>query len=144
MIPTDEAEAGRVPRHRRRSRRRIQILKETINVVNLTRNARLAHNVELAGNGRNRRKGLLGRASLADGEGLWIIPCEAVHTFCMRFAIDLIYLDRQHKVVKTRSYVHPWRLSACLRAHSVLEVAAGVIGKTGTQPGDHLSLEFLN
>jgi len=121
----------------------LQTLSETIKVVNLTRNTGLAHHVELAGDGRERRKGLLGRASLADGEGLWIVPCEAVHTFCMRFAIDLIYLDRHHKVLKTRSHVHPWRLSACLRDHSVLEVAAGVVGKTGTQPGDRLSLEFL-
>ena len=88
---------------------------------------KMADLVRLAGDGRNRRKGLLGRECLGSGEGLWIVPCEAVHTFWMRFPIDLIYLDRKHRVVKTRSNVGPWRLSGCLRAHSVLELAAGSI-----------------
>jgi uncharacterized membrane protein (UPF0127 family) len=113
-------------------------------VLNLTRNTQLANNAQLAGNGRNRRKGLLGRESLPEGEGLWIIPCEAVHTFWMRFPIDLVYLDRRHRVVKTRSHVRPWRLSACLRAHSVLELPAGTILQTETMPGDALILERSN
>lgn len=113
----------------------------TIKVVNLTRGTQVAHLVQLAGDGRNRRKGLLGRQGLADGEGLWIVPCEAVHTFCMQFPIDLIYLDRHHRVVKISNYVPPWRLSGCLRAHSVLKLAAGVILKTQTKPGDQLRLE---
>ena len=113
----------------------------TLKVINITRQTQLASRVELAGHGNSRRKGLLGRDGLAAGEGLWIVPCEAVHTFWMRFAIDLIYLDRKQRVVKTRSNVPPWRLSACLRAHSVVELAAGVIRETQTMPGDQLSLE---
>ena len=112
-----------------------------IRVLNLTRNTQLAQNAQLAGNGRNRRKGLLGRESLPDGEGLWIVPCEAVHTFWMRFPIDLVYLDRRHQVVKIRANVRPWRLSGCLRAHSVLELPVGTIHQTQTMPGDLLSLE---
>src|SRR5215469_14869325 len=119
-------------------------MEDTLKVFNLTRSTTLSHSVQVAGNGRNRRKGLLGRESLLDGEGLWIVPCEAVHTFAMRFAIDLVYLDRHHRVVKTRSNVRPWRISGALRAHSVLELAAGVIEQTQTAPGDHLRLEFLN
>jgi uncharacterized protein len=113
-------------------------------VLNLTRNTQLASNAQLAGNGRNRRKGLLGRESLPEGEGLWIIPSEAVHTFGMRFPIDLVYLDRRHRVVKTRSHVRPWRLSGSLRAHSVLELPAGTILQTETMPGDALTLERTN
>src|SRR3954452_8284048 len=116
----------------------------TLKVLNLTRSTTLGHSVQVAGDGRNRRKGLLGRDSLCKGEGLWIVPCEAVHTFAMRFAIDLVYLDRRHRVVKTRSNVRPWRISASLRAHSVLELAVGVIQQTRTVPGDHLQMEFLN
>lgn len=112
----------------------------TIKILNLTRNTQLAHSVELAGDRSHRRKGLLGRKSLPDGEGLWIVPCEAVHTFFMRFPIDLIYLDRGHRVVKTRTNVGPWRLSGCLRAHSVLELPAGTIHGTYTMPGDILDL----
>ena len=111
-----------------------------VTVLNLTRQAEIANRVRLAGNGRNRRKGLLGCNALGAGEGLWIVPCEAVHTFWMRFPIDLVYLDRKHRVVKIRTNVRPWRLSACLRAHSVIEFAAGTVSRTQTLCGDSLSL----
>ena len=114
-----------------------------IAVRNVTRTAELANRVQLAGDGANRRKGLLGRESLAPGEGLWIVPCEAVHTFGMRFPIDLIYLDRKHRIVKTRSNVGPWRLSACLRAHSVIELAAGTVHSTRTAAGDIVQIETV-
>jgi hypothetical protein len=58
----------------------------------------------------------------------------------MKFPIDLVYLDRKKKVKKVRSDVPPWRLSACLSAHSVLELASGTIRRTQTRPGD--TLEF--
>ena len=47
---------------------------------------------------------------------------ESVHTFGMRFPIDLVYVDRKHRVRKVRSGVRPWRMSACLTAHSVIEL----------------------
>lgn len=109
-------------------------------VSNLTRQTELANCVALADTGESRRKGLLGRERLSAGEGLWLVPCEAVHTFGMRFSIDLIYLDRQHRIRKVRSDVRPWRLSTCLSAHSVLELASGRIRETRTQYGD--TLEF--
>jgi uncharacterized membrane protein (UPF0127 family) len=111
-----------------------------LKISNLTRKVVLAHRVEIADHGGTRRKGLLGRNRLPVGEGLWIVPCESVHTFGMKFPIDLVYLDRSKKVRKTRSAVPPWRLSACLSAHSVVELASGTIQMTQTQPGD--TLEF--
>jgi uncharacterized membrane protein (UPF0127 family) len=109
-----------------------------LRVSNLTRHTLLASSAELADRGEKRRKGLLGRERLLPGEGLWILPCEAVHTFGMRFPIDLVYLDRHHRIKKVRSNVPPWRLSACLAAHSVLELASGTIRDTQTKPGDRL------
>ena len=109
-----------------------------LKISNLTREVVVAHRVEVADHGATRRKGLLGRNGLATGEGLWIVPCESVHTFGMKFPIDLIYLDRDKKVKKVRSSVPPWRLSACLSAHSVLEFASGTIHRTQTRPGDRL------
>lgn len=114
----------------------------TMRVSNLTRQTHLGDRVQIAGNGRDRRKGLLGREGLDNGEGLWIVPCEAVHTFGMRFAIDLVYLDRKRRVIKTRSQVRPWRVSACLRAHSVIELAAGTIRKTRTMRGDTIVFNY--
>jgi uncharacterized protein len=108
--------------------------------VNLTRGTVLATQLELAGTGESRRKGLLGRESLLPGEGLWIAPCESVHTFFMRFAIDLVYLDRKHRVKKVRDGVGPWRLSACFSAHSVLELPAGTIRSSRTECGDTVEI----
>lgn len=107
-------------------------------VSNTTRQTTLANYAEVADRGQKRRKGLLGRTRLSPGEGMWILPCEAVHTFGMRFPIDLVYLDRNLRVKKTRSRVPPWRLSACLSARSVLELPAGTIRDTQTKPGDRL------
>jgi hypothetical protein len=109
-----------------------------LKIWNLTRETVLAHSVEVADHGAARRKGLLGRDGLPAGEGIWIVPCESVHTFAMRFPIDLIYLDRHKKVKKVRTGVAPWRMSACLSAHSVLEFASGTVEPTGTRPGDQL------
>jgi hypothetical protein len=110
-----------------------------LRVVNPSRGGSvLATHLEVAGSGSTRRKGLLGRDGLAQGEGLWIVPCESVHTFFMRFPIDLIYLDRENRVRKVRNAVGAWRLSACFSAHSVLELPAGVIRATATQRGDVL------
>jgi len=108
--------------------------------VNLTRGTVLATRLELAADGASRRKGLLGRQGLLPGEGLWIRPCESVHTFFMRFAIDLVYLDRKHTVRKVKSAVGPWRVSACFSAHSVLELPAGTIERSRTEPGDTVEI----
>jgi hypothetical protein len=103
---------------------------------NRTRGTMLALGLEAAHTGQSRRKGLLGRECLRPGEGLWIAPCESVHTFFMKFPIDLVYLDRQHRVKKVRDSVGPWRISACLAARSVLELPAGTVRATQTEQGD--------
>lgn len=107
-------------------------------VVNRTRQTEIGARIAVADHGARRRKGLLGRNGLDEGEGLWIVPCEAVHTFGMRFAIDLVYLDRGKRVVKVRHSVGPSRMSASLRAHSILELRPGTVAATGTKPGDRL------
>lgn len=109
-----------------------------LRVANLTRGTVVATSLEVADTSPKRTKGLLGRKGLAPGGGLWITPCESVHTFFMQFPIDLVYLDRKNRVRKTRAAVLPWRLSACLSAHSILELPAGTIQETRTQPGDEL------
>jgi len=118
--------------------------KVRMKVSNLTRQTVLADRLEIADEGANRRKGLLGRDGLAQGEGLWIKPCEAVHTFGMRFAIDLVYLDRSNRIRKVKSNVGPWRMSACLSARSVIELPAGTVEATQTQPGDALEFTEAN
>lgn len=114
-----------------------------IRVWNQSRATELAARATLADDSRTRRTGLLKHARLEPGQGLWITPCEAVHTFWMKFAIDVVFLDRRKRVRKVRAAVPPWRISACLTAHSVLELPAGTAAASGTQPGDQLAFEPL-
>ena len=113
-------------------------------VRNETRGCVIADTIEIADTSAKRCKGLLGRGGLPEGHALWIIPCESVHTWFMRFPIDVVYLDRKHRVRKACKAVPPWRVSMCFFAHSVLELPAGIIDKTRTQRGDQLSVSPLN
>jgi hypothetical protein len=114
---------------------------EQLRIVNRTRQTGIGDRIEVADRGERRRKGLLGRTGLAPGEGLWIVPCEAVHTFGMKFAIDLIFLDRKWRVVKVRHAVRSGRISGSLRAHSVVELPAGTVRASLTETGDQLDFE---
>jgi uncharacterized protein len=111
---------------------------DRLKIQNLTRHTEVASCAEIADTPSTRNKGLLGRTGLPAGGGLWIVPCSSVHTFFMKFPIDLIYINRRKRVKKVRSGVAPWRLSACLSAHSILELPAGTIHSTQTQRGDQL------
>jgi len=112
-----------------------------IRVRNRDRGTILAEAADVADTSAKRKTGLLKHQSLAPGTGLWISPCEAVHSFFMKFAIDVVYLDKKKKVRKVRRNLAPWRLSACVTAHSVLELPVGVIDASRTERGDQLDFE---
>jgi uncharacterized membrane protein (UPF0127 family) len=116
---------------------------DRLRVMNVTRGTELAEKVEVAKSGGRRSKGLLGRKGLEPGEGLWIVPCEAIHTFFMQFDIDLIYLDRKLRIKKVASGVPPWRMSACLSAYSVLELPSGAVHESQSRPGDMVEFSPL-
>lgn len=109
-------------------------------VENRTRAVLLGDAIEVADTSSKRRTGLLKHAGLARGQGIWIVPCEAVHTFGMKFSIDVLFLNKKRKVLKIREDMGRRGIALCLRAHSVLELPAGTIAATGTQPGDELEL----
>lgn len=110
-------------------------------VRNLTRGTILADRATAAATSRERRTGLLRHESLVEGEGLWIAPCEAIHTFGMKFSIDVVFLDRSRRIVKIREALPARRIAVCLRAHSVLELPAGTVRRTATAVGDQLAFE---
>ena len=113
-------------------------------VRNRTRGATVAEFVRLADTPRARRVGLLKRDRLEPGEGLWIYPTQAIHTFGMRFPIDVIFLDRNLRVKRIYRNLVPFRLTALVwGAQSVLEVAAGCTISTGTAVGDELQFSRL-
>lgn len=89
----------------------------------------------------SRLVGLLGKSCLDDGAGLLIRPSSGVHTMWMRFAIDVVALDKEMRVLKTWQRLPPWRLTPVnFKTHSVLELAPGQVGHLNIEPGDQLAL----
>ena len=86
----------------------------------------------------SRRQGLLGRDALAPGSALIIAPSNAVHTFFMRFAIDIAFVRRDGRVIKVRSAVGPRRVATSLRAFAVIELPAGALAQSETKRDDTL------
>lgn len=86
--------------------------------------------------------GLMFRKSLPEKEGLWIIPCNSIHMFFMRFSIDAVFLDQQCKIIKLAEHVPTWTIIPPVRnAYSTLELPAGAIKKYRLQVGDILVLD---
>ena len=88
-----------------------------------------------------RARGLLGRNGLEPGEGMLIDRAGSVHMFFMRFPIDVVFLDRDRKVVGVRHRLRPWRVAGARRAVAALELPAGAAAAAGIQDGDVLVLE---
>lgn len=110
-------------------------------VINAASNITLANQVEMAEGLLARMKGLLGRKALGAGAGMCIKPCTGIHTFGMKFPIDVIFLDTDNKVLAVHGNLRPNHMTPVrLDAASVLELPAGVIESTSTAVGD--TLEF--
>ena len=88
-----------------------------------------------------RMKGLLGRKQLSPGEGLLLRPASAIHTFFMRFSIDVVFLDRNLQVLAVAPSVKPWRAVARRGARAVLELPQDECQRRRIRPGDRLRVE---
>jgi uncharacterized protein len=110
---------------------------------NRTRTTYLATELAIASSHWSRLRGLMATTSsdFRPGQGLWIVPCHGVHTFAMRFPIDVVYLDRDKSVVHLEKELKPWRVAAIrVRAASVLELPAGTVHDSGTVLGDQVDI----
>jgi uncharacterized membrane protein (UPF0127 family) len=102
----------------------------------------VARRVQWAGTSAERRRGLLGRDSLDPDAGIYIVPCQWIHMFRMRFPIDAAFLDSEGRVLALHHDLRPNRLSRIvLRAEGVLELAAGRLRATDTRVGDVIELQ---
>jgi uncharacterized membrane protein (UPF0127 family) len=111
-------------------------------VYNKTRETFLAFRVAVADSILSRLVGLLGRRSLPQDSGVWIVPSNAVHTIGMLFSFDLVLIDKNFKVVGLRELVRPFTITwPNHRAESVLELPAHSIFRSRTQIGDQLLIE---
>lgn len=106
---------------------------------NQARTILLGDDIEVADSSLHRAWGLLGRTALQAGGGLWIKPSSGVHTFGMRFPIDVVGLDKAYRVVRLWHDLQPWRITSISTAvRSVVELPAGAIARSGLLVGDTL------
>lgn len=116
---------------------------EALRIYNRARERYLASEGRTARSFWARLRGLLGCPPLRSGQGLWIAPCNWIHTLGMGFSIDVLYLDREGQVLRVTSGMHPNRIGPLVwRANSVVELPAGTIEGTGTRVGDWVEITW--
>jgi uncharacterized protein len=119
----------------------IRMGKPGFSAFNLTREKILADSLDVADTFVKSLLGLIGKSPLTEGQGLWIKPCQSIHTFWMRFPIDVMFLDKDGKVVHLIDCMKPFRVSKHVtKARSVLELPAHTIGHSRTQLGDCIEI----
>jgi uncharacterized membrane protein (UPF0127 family) len=107
-------------------------------IANLRNGRIVADQLMTAFDSASRRKGLLKRDSFPEGSALIIAPSNAIHTFFMRFAIDVAFVTKDGRVLKTRTAMPARRIAASLRAFAVVELPAGALARSDLKPGDQL------
>ena len=110
---------------------------------NRTRRVYLATQLSIAATHWTRLRGLMctEAGSFHAGRGLWIVPSRGVHTFAMRFPIDVVYLDEEKTVVHLEQDLKPWRVAALrMQAASVIELPRNILHTTGTSIGDEIEI----
>lgn len=107
-------------------------------------------NIELVGNLMvadsifARMKGLLGRNSLPEASGIWLKPCKGVHTFGMKFTIDVVFLSTDHRVVAVYNNLPPNRITRIYsKAATVIELPATTAASKGLLTGDIIDITDL-
>jgi len=109
-------------------------------LINRRTGACVADDVQAALDSASRKKGLLGKDQMAPGSALVIAPTGAIHTWFMRFDIDVAFVARDGRVIKLRHRMKPWRIFGALRAFAVVELPAGALSKSGIQTGDFVDV----
>jgi uncharacterized membrane protein (UPF0127 family) len=113
-----------------------------LRAVNVTRDTMVAERLDWAGTSGERRRGLLGRDQFPVGAGLYLAPCQWVHMFGMRFAIDVAFLARDGRVLAVHHGLKPGAISKLVwRADGALELPAGTLTRTGTGVGDVIAFQ---
>ena len=105
---------------------------------NKTKDQVIANQVLLADTFWKRLKGLLGTSSLPHGHGLLIKPCNSVHTFGMAYPIDVLFVDRNHRIIKIVEQMKSGKASMALSSSYVVELPAGTARQTACSIGDVL------
>jgi len=107
---------------------------------NVRTGAVLARRLEVAFDSETRRRGLLGRQGLPAGSAMIIAPCSSIHTFFMRFPIDVVFVGRDGRVVKVYHELPAWRVGFGWKGFAAIELPAGTLAPSETRPGDLLQI----
>ena len=116
------------------------MVRSEIALINQRTGAPIATSVERAMTRATRKRGLLGRDGMPAGSALMIEPCPAVHTAFMRFALDIVFIDRQGYAIKIVRNLGAWRIAVSPRAYAVVEMPAGALDHVDLSVGDRLFL----
>jgi uncharacterized protein len=111
-----------------------------MNIANITKHTILARQARVADSFFSRLKGLLGSDALPADTALVIRPCNSVHTFGMRYPIDVIFANAEHRVIKTVTGMGPGKVAFCRSGRYTVELPAGTLDRDGTEAGDQLAL----
>lgn len=111
-------------------------------IINKDKNVILAEDVVMANTLFRRIKGLLGKKELKSGQALILKPCDSVHTFFMRFPIDVLFVDKSNKIIEAIASLKPFRITALyFSARFAIELPAGTILSSLTDKGDTILIE---
>lgn len=114
---------------------------ETVKIINVTKKVTIARNAVIADRFFTRFKGLMCRKDFGNIDGICIKRCKSIHTFFMRFNIDVIFIDRDGLISEIIKGLEPWRISPYVKeAEFVIELPEGTIDRTETSVGDEISL----
>jgi uncharacterized protein len=99
----------------------------------------IAESVVVATSPWRRFVGLMGRTELPAGHGLYLRPCNSIHTFFMRFPIDAVFVDKEGETVRVYEHIKPWRMTRLVRhAKACIELPAGTAASAGVAAGQRL------
>jgi len=121
--------------------RPLRTASRTCSLVNVRTGSVIADVVEPALDSKTRRKGLLGRDALADSHALVLAPCGSVHTFGMRFPIDVLFVGADGCVIKIVEQLGAWRMAGSLQACITVELPTGSVRRHHVRTGDRLSIQ---
>ena len=114
----------------------------TVQIVNVAKGAVIVQKAQIASSLGQRLKGLLGKKSLLVNEGLILKPCASIHTFFMRFPIDVLFLDKNMHIIKLIQNMPPGRFSSTVWGSKMtIELPAGKLSQTNTQVGDIIEIK---
>jgi hypothetical protein len=115
-----------------------------VRIENSSRGTTLAGEAEMADGFVSRGIGLMGRRGWSRSDGIVIEPCSSIHCFFMRMPIDVIFVDREWRVLRTVEALKPWRIGPIVgKTRRVVELPTGALRRTVCQAGDQLVLAKL-